>query len=262
MKEFIRRRWYLGVPLVLILAVGIVKKARQPAEKEITLKLAESTEAIYGLASVQANRVFTLKIGVASNIRRLYVSEGDVVKRGNKLIEFDDFPTMTTPIAGTVAGIYFKEGETVFPQNKIMTVIDLADRTLALDLEEQGAILVRKGQRCRVSFESLRDKNFAGEVKAIFPYENQFRALLTLKDMPPEILPGMTADVAIEVGHGKKSFFVPAAAVDAGEITIRQAGKTRRLKVQTANAAGGSLELQSSELKEGDIVVYKEAAAK
>lgn len=262
MRDLIRRRWYLVLPIAAVLAVTLVKIARQPAEKEITLKLAESTEAIYGLASVQANRVFTLKIGIASNIRRLYVSEGDSVKRGAKLVEFDDFPTMTTPIAGTVAGIYFKEGETVFPQNKVMTVIDLADRTLALDLEEQGAILVRKGQKCRVSFESLRDKAFVGEVKAIFPYENQFRALLTLKDMPPEILPGMTADVAIEVGKGKKSFFVPAAAVEAGEITVKQGGKTRRLKVQTANAAGGALELQSAELKEGDVVVFKETTAK
>ena len=260
MKKLLRRRWYVWIPMVIVVAVMVIRNARKPAEKEITLKFSESTEAIYGLASVQANRVFSLKIGIASNIRRLHVSEGDIVKRGQKLVDFDDFPTMTTPIAGTVAGIYFKEGESVFPQNKILTVIDLGDRTLALDLEEQGAILVRKGQRCRVNFESLKEKNFHGEVKAIFPYESQFRTLITLPEMPPEILPGMTADVAIEVGHGRKAFFVPAIAVQAGEIAVRQAGKQRRLKVQTAAAAGGMVELQSSELKEGDVVVFKDAA--
>lgn len=256
MKELLlRRKWLLLIPLAAITAIFITRK--RPTEEEFALKLTESTEAIYGLASVQANKVFTLKIGVSSNIRKIYVSEGDTVKRGDRLVDFDDFPSMKTPIAGTVAGIYFKAGESVFPQNRVLTVIDLGDRTLALDLEEQGAILVRKGQKSRVSFESLKEMNFEGSVKAIYPYEGQFRALLTLEKMPPEILPGMTADVAIEVGKGKKGFFVPASAVADGKVNLKRDGKNRRVAVQSSPAANGMVEIQSPEIREGDIVLYQ-----
>lgn len=257
MKRLLLKRWYIVLPLVLVLAFTLASQLRRGRTIELPLKLSDSTEAIYSLATVQANKIFTLKIGISSNIRKFHVSEGDAVKRGQRLVDFEDFPPITTPIAGTVAGIYFKEGEAVFPQNRIMTVIDLEDRTLAIDLEEQGAILVRKGQKCRVSFESMRDKALSGSVKAIYPYEGQFRALIALKDMPAEILPGMTADVAIEIGQGKKVFYVPTTAVNEGKISVKRDGKLKTLAVQTFNAVGGKMQIQNPELREGDIVVYR-----
>jgi membrane fusion protein, macrolide-specific efflux system len=261
MLKFLKRRWYLPVVALVAITTVLVVKVRKGRLAEYPLKLVDSTEAIYSLATVQANRIYTMKIGISSGIRKIHVSEGDVVRRGQRLVDFEDFPPMTTPIAGTVAGIYFKEGEAVFAQNRILTVIDLEDRTLALDLEEQGAIMVRKGQKCRVSFESMRDKSFEGSVKAIFPYEGQFRALLTLADMPKEILPGMTADVAIEVGKGKKAYYVPAEAVVDGKLTLRREGKKIQLPVQVANAASGKLQVQNSGLREGDVVLYKASSA-
>ncbi len=227
-----------------------------PAEKNVAAtKVGPVIEAVYGLGTVVPTRSFQIKIGVISNIRKLFVKEGDFVKAGQPLIELEQIALLAAPFSGTVTSIPFKVGETVFPQIPILTLMDLKDRYITVSLEQQGALRVKKGQKARIIFESLRGQKFIGSVRAIFPAENQFTVHIDVKDLPEEILPGMTADVAIEIDKRENVLLVPITAVNAGKIVIIRSGKKIKTDVKIGVIDGEFGEVISGDVKASDQIL-------
>ncbi|MEK7357693.1 MAG: efflux RND transporter periplasmic adaptor subunit [Bdellovibrionota bacterium] len=223
----------------------------------MTAKRGEIVEAIYGLGKVKARRQVEIKVGVLSSVQEVFVKEGDVVVKGAPLIRFSDGPRFRSPIGGTVTLVAADPGETVSPQTPIIRVEDLTDRYIEVALEQQGALRVRKGLLAEVVFESLRSEKLTGEVTALFSKNEEFLAHIEVPGLSANILPGMTADVAIVAGRKKDALLVPLNAVANGQVTVRRGRHREKIHVKI-----GGIDGQWAEIVEGDVRLDDEIVVK
>lgn len=216
------------------------------------------TEAIYGLGKVRSNHRFEVKLGILSTIKKIYVHEGDFIEKKQRLVDLDSGVTIFSPISGTVTLVAADEGETVLPQIPFIRVEDLQDRYLELSLEQDGILRIRKGQNALVSFEALRGEVLSGTVVALYPKDDEFIAHIEINSLRENILPGMTADVSVEVGkiHG---LLIPIKAVKNGFVSLRRNNRIEKVKIEIGLSDNLSVEVKDDSIKESDeVLVPKE----
>jgi multidrug efflux pump subunit AcrA (membrane-fusion protein) len=237
-------------------ALGLRSTGRQGDNLSAPVSKGPIVESVYGIGTVTATRSFQLKLGVTSTIRRLFVKEGDSVRRGQRLVDLDGV-LFNAPFDGTITLLPFKVGETVFPQSVILSIVDLQDRYALVTLEQQAALRVRRGQKARLSFDSLREESYDGQVEAIYSNDNNFFVRIGIAGLPPQILPGMTADVAIGIAEHRDALIVPVAAIDAGKVYVKRGLGTSAVAVKTGIVDGAMAEIVEGDLREGERLVIR-----
>ncbi len=213
----------------------------------------EVTEAVYGLGKVKSDRRYEVKVSVPATIKNIFVQEGDSVKKGQKILDTDSV-SISSPIAGVVTFINVYTGETAVANNVLMRIEDLTDTFIELTLEQDGALRVRPNQEVKISFESLRNQKLSGKVENVFSRNDEFIAQIRAAQMPPNILPGMTADVSIEIGK-VNGLLVPYRAVRDGQVTIKRLGKTKKIKVEVGLVDGLQAEILNNAIQAEDLVL-------
>ncbi|MEY4616316.1 MAG: hypothetical protein RJB66_1276 [Pseudomonadota bacterium] len=245
------------IPLIFALAGATFFLTRKKKSvQEIHPKVGPIVESIYGLGTVQSDNVYTLKLGVTTMVKKLFVKEGEMVQKGQRLIQFDEegLQSQFAPFEGSVTQINFYAGETVFPQAPILTMMDLKSRYISVSLDQEGALRVRPKQKALLSFESLESQSIEGSVRAIFPRQGQLIAHIEAPEMPTEILPGMTADVAIVVGEKEKAILVPIKAINQGTIQLKKEGSFEVTPVKMGIVDADFGEILSPTLSENDVI--------
>lgn len=211
-------------------------------------------ESVYGIGTVKANKSFQLKPGVTATVYQLFVKEGDTVKKGQKLLQIEN-QIFEAPFDGTVTSLPVKVGENVFVQTVVLEIVDLEDRYVTVSLEQRAAVRVRRGQNARLSFENLRDTYYSGVVESVYSSGSEFLVRIEAKDLPQQVLPGMTADVAIGVNQHADALLIPVAAIDQGTVRVKREHATPfTTPVQTGIVDGSFAEVVSGNLKPGDRV--------
>ena len=252
-----RTRWLLFI-LIFSLILGALlywkftKQTITTAAKQGTI-----IESVYGVGTVTARQIFQARTGVPLALKKITVSEGDRVKQGQLLATFDDGAIMKAPFDGTVTAIYYRTGELVQPQSPVLTVLNTKDIYLEVSLEQQAALRVRIDQSAIATFESIRNERFIGKVAAIFPKENQFIVRIEFEKLPENLLPAMTADVAIEIAKKNSVVLVPFAAVQSGRVTLIRDGKKLRQEVTLGAIDGDWAEVVKGDVKPDDLIVTK-----
>jgi membrane fusion protein, macrolide-specific efflux system len=218
----------------------------------------EIIESVYGIGTVTANRIYRIMPGVVNTIREVFVKEGDSVKKGQKLIGNDAYD-YHAPFDGTVTSLPYKIGENVFPQIPILTLVDMQDRYLVVSMEQQGALRVQRGQRVKMSFDSVREQNYDGVVSAVYSNDNNFLARIDIGTLPVRILPGMTADVAIAITQHDNVVLVPVAALEHGKyVWVKQNHRIpRRIEVKTGIIDKAMAEIISGDVEIGDRLLIR-----
>lgn len=82
--------------LVLLLSYAYIKGRKE----EVSPKVGPIVELVYSLGTVKSERVYHLKLGVTSSIRKLYVKEGQEVKEGADLLYADTGTLFKAPFFG------------------------------------------------------------------------------------------------------------------------------------------------------------------
>lgn len=220
-------------------------------------------QSVYGIGTVTVKRSYQIKPGVIGTINELFVKEGEAVKKGARLLMIDSV-VYRAPFDGTVTLLPFNVGENVFPQTVVLSLVDLSDRYLVVSLEQQGALRVRRGQKVKMSFDTMREQNYDGVVYSVYSNESNFLARIDIAMLPPQILPGMTADVAITIEEHNGALLVPAAALENGDTVWvkRGIGIPRRVTVKTGIVDRAMAEIVSGELREGDRVLIRTQLAR
>lgn len=237
-----------GLILVLVLAAIFFWRNQNKGLQRASLKNGPIKESIYGIGTVVARDRFQFKVGQVTTALRIFVKEGQKVEKGQALLELAGPVRISSPMDGTVVNLPYNSGENVFPDTPAITVENLQDRYVTATLEQQGALRVRKGLSVRISFESIRDQNFRGEVEAVYPSKGQFLVRIKVDNLPPEILPGMTGDTSIEVSQKENALLVPSLAVNQGKVLIERDGKRKKVDVQI-----GSMDAEWAEVLSGDL---------
>jgi len=117
------------------LAGGLVLLRGRGSVHTVPLERGPVIEAIYGLGTVTARRIYRLQLGVESDLKKVFVREGDRVQAGAPLVQLGGFGEFRAPFGGTITQLPFKEGENVFRQVPIVTLVDLRDRFIEVSLE-------------------------------------------------------------------------------------------------------------------------------
>lgn len=214
-------------------------------------------EAVYGLGTVTARRQFSHKLAVAETLTKAHVAEGEAVKSGQMLVQFSGGTSVKAPFAGIVTAFPFHEGENVFPQVSIVTIEDLTDRYIKVSLEQQSAMRVRVGQKARISFEMIRGEHFSGEVTHVYPSEGRFYIHVASDAIPPSILPGMTGDIAIEIGRRDNALLIPVLGISAGKVLVKRDGKRMKIDVKVGNIDSQFAEVVGGELQQDDEILVR-----
>lgn len=247
----------LGTILFFLLAIGTIFLLRLRNQfQTIHPKQGSIIEAVYGLGKVKSHKHYEVILGVMSTIQKKFVVEGQVVKKGDPLLRLEG-GIIHSPIDGTVTTVKYKDGEVALPQAPIIRVEDLFDCYIELSLEQQAALRVRKGQKALVSFESIRQKNLRGKVVAIFPKDDEFLAHIQVGSLNPGVLPGMTADVSIEIGNIDRAILVPIKAVANGSVSVKREGKWVKEKIEVGHVDGLNAQVLSENIKESDELRMK-----
>jgi hypothetical protein len=140
----------------------------------------------------------------------------------------------------------------------ILTVMDIKEKYITLSLEEQAIIKIKIGQQVRIVLEAIKNKSYRGEVKAVYPGENQFIVKIISKELPEEVLPGMTADIAIETDYKKDTIVIPIQSVIEKKIRLKRNGKFQEIAVKTGMKMDSFIEIIDPILTESDEIEYKE----
>ena len=214
-------------------------------------------EAIYGLGTVVSQKKFSFKVGVTKTLEAIYVNKGDTVKKGTALFRFTDGVVVKSPIDGTVLELPFNAGENVFPDKAAISIEDLRSLYIEARIDQEGAIRVKAGLPVTLSFENLRSKVFTGKVHSIFPSQGEFVARIHSEALPPEILPGMTADAAIEVAQKEHALLVPVRAINSGHLLVRRGSKKVKVKVDIGISDNEWAEVLSSDLRKNEEILIK-----
>lgn len=246
----------LGVLVLAVITGGIYY---QKSQYELINPIkGDVVEAIYGLGKVKSDSRYEVKVGIMTTVEKLFVKEGDAVKEGGALIKFKDSAIFKAPFSGRVTRVNHYEKETVLPQAPVLRLEDLKERHIEVSLEQNGALRVKEGHEAKVVFESLRNQKYQGVVKSLFPRDDEFIAHIDVENLPENVLPGMTADVAIVVGAKKQVQLVPLSAIDNGQVTIKREGKRRqKVAVKIGIVDGQYAELIDSPLKYDDEILIR-----
>lgn len=247
------RWWLTGGALLIVAAVAVTAVIIRGNQVEyVKPRYGPIDEAIYGLGKVKTDRVYEVKLGVIKTVERIYVREGMPVKKGDRLVKFDGDLVFRAPFNGTVTLVAFHEKQSVFPQQPVVRVEDLNTKYIEVSLEQQGALRVKPGMPVRVVFESIRGDVLKGNVSAIFSRNEEFLAHIDVP-LADNILPGMTADVAIQVSHKDKALLIPLSAITDGRVRVKRDGKRKTIKLTI-----GSIDGNWAEVAGGDISVNDE----
>lgn len=254
------RALYILAGVVLFIVTAIWFRSRQVQSIVLTdpIKKGSILESVYGIGTVTATHSFQLKPGVTTNILKLYVREGDQVKKGARLVELSDMTPVSAPFDGTITFLPSKEGETVAPQSVVLSLVDLRNPYLIVSLEQRAALRVLQGQKAKINFDSMRDQSFDGVVQAIYSNENNFFVRIGVEKLPNQILPGMTGDVAIEIREHQNVLLIPIAAIESGKVFVDKGrGTSRKVEIQTGIVDATMAELTSGNVAEGDRLVIR-----
>lgn len=214
-------------------------------------------EAIYSLGTVTARNQFHFKVGVPKTIQKLYITEGQQVSKGQNLVLLSDGITIRSPYNGTVTQLPFSEGENVFSDTYIVSVENMSDLYLQATLEQQGALRVKKGLPVQLSFETIREQKFSGTVTSVYPQKGQFIVRIEVKNLPTEILPGMTADIAIEISRHENAILIPAAAISNGVVIVERNRQREKIPVKIGSMDNEWAEITSNNIQPTDEVIIK-----
>lgn len=253
------RLWVIAIGLVVFIGLTGLLIFRQSSggTQKINPKKGPIVEAIYAIGTVTPRHQFHFKVGQVKTIQNLLVQEGQPVKKGQLLTTLADGIQVHAPFEGTVTSLPFNPGENVFQDVPIVVVEDLKDLYILATLEQQGALRVKKGLSVSLNFESFRDKVFSGIVSSIYPQKGQFMVRIEVKDLSPEILPGMTADLSIEIAKKDEALLIPILAINAGKVLIERNGKKQKVDVKIGSTDNEWAEILGDNLHLDDTILMK-----
>jgi multidrug efflux pump subunit AcrA (membrane-fusion protein) len=241
---------FISIPSVFIIAALLFYLNKNNKGDWVPLKKSKITEAIYGLATLESDETFRFRLGVTSQIKKLYVKEGDQVKKGHQLLKLQEGATIHSPIDGVVTQLDTKENETVFPNANLITVMNLEKLVLSITLEQASAIKVQAHQPVNIQFESMTGTPLKGIVRSIYPKDGQFLIKVDLEHTPSNILPGMTADTAIIVGEKAEALLAPKRSVQKGMMLIKKNGEKKKVTVNVGFQDNEHVEIKGANNEE------------
>lgn len=249
------RLWIaITTTIVVLSSIAIYSLSKKNVEY-VSPRHGAIVEAVYGLGKVKTNHFYELKLGITKTVEELYVSEGSHIKKGDELVRMEGDTLFRAPFDGIVTLLAFHESQPVFPQQTILRLDDPSKKFIEVSLEQQGALRVKKGQPVQILFESIRGEKLNGVVRSLFSRNEEFLAHIHVEGLSENILPGMTADIAIEIERKQNSLLIPLSAINNGRVGIKRGDKQRVVNLKIGGIDGNWAEVLEGDIQDDDLII-------
>lgn len=252
-KNQMKKYYFL---FLLVIPIALIFFFKNSSQEIVHPRVGKITESVYAISTVKSEWYYSLRLGVISTVEQYYAKEGELVKKGDKILKIEENGTIfRTPHDGIVTYRPFGIKETISPQTPIVKIVDLKNLYLEASVEQQGALKVLRGMNVVISFEDFRQKIFHGVVRAVLPRDEDFLIQVDASELPPNILPGMSADLSIEIGKKENAVLIPTKAISNGFIVLLKNKKKEKIKVDIGISDSESAEIISPVLTESDSIL-------
>lgn len=211
--------------------------------------------------SVRNSQTIANTTGAAS-IRELYVSAGQEVKKGDKLMQLDNGTVLEAGLDGVVNELRFSTGDWLWQNVQLVQICDLTNLQVALSVDEYDVENVAAGQPCTVTIIPL-ERDFETEiarVDRVSASTGQVASYTATAELtaPAEVLPGMSASVTMAGDSVTGVLTLDAAALAFDEeknpyVLLRDGDGYVQQQVVTGLSDGMKVEIVSG-LSEGEEV--------
>jgi len=221
----------------------------------------DTKKAAYEVAAATVNQN---QARVAQAQAELDSSRGKINQAKANLTRASDVlgkTTYTAPFDGVVTNLPVREGETVVmgiqnsPGSTLMTIADLSVITAEVHVDETDIVNVKVGQPADVTIDALPGKTFKGTVSQIgdnaiirssglatsqstssSQEAKDFKVIVTLKDPPQNLRPGLSATAKITTGTAANTLTIPIQAITIRDKDDLEAQNNKN-KIQNNSAA-------------------------
>ena len=199
----------------------------------------------------------------ASTVRTVYVSAGDEVNEGDKLVRLANGQTVEAGLDGRVNAVSVAEGDSVAAGAALVQVADFTHLKVQLRVDEYDVSSVHVGDACTVTA-TATEKTFESEIAAIDYISASggsvaYYTATAYVDVYDGVYPGMQVTVSIPQEQAENVVILKEAALsfDAANSAYvwmyNDAGELERVDVEVGVSNGNYVEIVSG-LSDGDEV--------
>ena len=220
--------------------VETVKESQEAQRKQLQADLENARTRLQQLQETteeQKQLTQHAKVGAAASLLQ---AESQLKSQAERY----EWTTVTAPMSGTITRLIVEEGEIItsgrsaFSRGEaIMRIADLSNMIVKTQINQVEIGKIKLNQRAEIRVDSYRGRVFEGRVSEISPSatqrgQNSGNAVITFAvdievvGSPPELLPGMSADVDIIVFEEPDILQLPIATVLSPEVVTVKAHLT------------------------------------
>ena len=273
-----RRRWLrklILLLLVLILLAALAFYGYTALKQEYTVvydSYTATTGSISNALSFSGNFSLidsaTYTASSSGTVRTLYVSAGDEVQEGDRLLRLTNGETIEAGFDGRVNAVNVAEGDSVSSGDALVQLADFTHLKVTLRVDEYDISDVQVGQACSVTA-TATEKTFDSEIASIDYISASggnvaYYSAVAYVDVDEGVYPGMQVTVSIpqEESENVVVLKLDALSFDAQNSAFvymyDDAGALTEVPVEVGVSNGNYVEIKSG-LSDGDVV-YVESA--
>ena len=175
--------------------------------------------------------------------------------------------TITAPISGQVITKKMKAGDKISnnsnSSNELALIYDLSELTFQMSIDELDISKVKVGQKVKVTADAFPEKTFSGHVSNVGLNGTASNGVTTYPvvvtmDQPGELLPGMNVDGVIILEQAEDTLYIPANALQRGDIVYVKDTSLESTDNDNKNADGSSGDDYLGDAPEGFTAVKVE----
>lgn len=223
--------------------------------------------------SIATTKSFSATISIASSethknttrataIRELYVTNGQIVRKGDKLMQLDNGELLKAGLDGVVTEMRFDTTDWLWNNVELIQISDLTNLMVSLSVDEYDVRNVSAGQKCLVTIVPTGEvfETEISHVDRVSSSSGQVAFYTVTADLtvPESVLPGMTASVTIPSDCVQDTLVLDMAALAFDEekqpyVLCKNDGSYQKMPVTTGLSDGMRVQILSG-LTEGDTV--------
>ncbi|WP_157663678.1 efflux RND transporter periplasmic adaptor subunit [Sutcliffiella horikoshii] len=257
-----------AVVLIVVLAPMFMPRGTGSIEKEYVQKKDITTYYSF-TGTIQAENRKSMSSDKSDRVKEILVKEGDLVKKGDVLLETEMSGEINADMDGEVVGIHTEDGADVMAGAPLIDLADYRDLQAEVKVDEYDLDTVKEKQDVTIEVSAL-NKEVKGTVASISKEAKNengvsyFTAIINLEEVE-EIRAGMTAVAIIQnqEAKGVKTLSMEAIKFDDQDqpyVLISNNGKeTIKKYIELGINDGKRIEVKEG-LKEGDAVILSTSA--
>lgn len=229
-----------------------------------TATVGSISNAISLSGTFAAQKSATYAASAAATVREIYVSPGQDVKEGDKLLRLSTGETVKAGFDGRVNSLFVAADDSVAAGDSLLQVADFEHLIISVNIDEYDISNVAVGQQCLVTATAAGQVMMSAidsisYISSVSTGSVAYYTATVKVDAPSGVYPGMQASVVITQEEAKDAVILKQSALyfdpynQAYVLMDNGTGEKEQVTVEVGVSNGYYVEIKSG-LNDGDVV--------